>query len=170
MTMTYCSYRKKDHNLLHNKSMTPQLILRQHWAFLHLGHPHLPMRSSDIDEFMALWFAGVLHLIFIHVSQQASYGGSSAISASVHGEGAAKNGDAIKHDMKCSCSAYTTPLLILQSRRGSSKLRTENLSIITTRRDQTSNQELLQHLEQTPKVRLYCLRPMASQTSDEIFP
>lgn len=54
------------------------------------------MCSSDMDKFMAAWFAGILCLIYMDVSHQASYNGIFAINTSVHGAGAGKKWDAIK--------------------------------------------------------------------------
>lgn len=96
---------------------------------------------------MTAWLAGILHLIWMDVSHQASYSGRFAISTSVHGEGVERRGMQSKYDMKCSSSAYKKLPLTLQISTGSSKPREENLSITTMRRDWTPNQELLQWLE-----------------------
>jgi len=52
-----------------------------------------------------------------------------------------------KYCMKCSSSAYKKPSLVLQNTTGSCKPRIDNLSVVTMR-DQTSDGELLQRLEQ----------------------
>ena len=49
-----------------------------------------------MDKFMAAWFAGILCLIYMDVSHQASYNGSFSINTLAHGAVAGKDWDAIK--------------------------------------------------------------------------
>lgn len=128
------------------------------------------MHSSDIEEFMACWFAGVLHHIFMHISQQASCSGSFAISASVHGKGQQRTETQL--NMTWSVAAQHTQSLFLRCKAEEVRPNWEQ------RISPSSPQGEIRHptrnsyssWNKPQRWRLYCPRPMASHTSDEAFP
>lgn len=86
------------------------------------------------------------------------------------GQGQERSEMQSKYDMKCGSSAYKKPSLMLQNSTGSCKPRTENPSVVTLR-DQTSNGELLQRLEQqNPRMKPLLPETYEVPASDEAFP